>query len=75
MLEPHWIHLLPIEEVAARPHQSSRGCWCGPQYAIDIRSTLGRDDVRVLLHRGSTAPTADEKLLALRARKGVVVEL
>lgn len=75
MVEPNWLHLMPIDDDRSRPHQSSRGCWCGPTFAIDIRSTLGRDDVRVLLHRGSTTPTQDEQLLALRARKGEVVAL
>jgi hypothetical protein len=73
MTEPTWISLIPIDELG--PHQPTRGCWCGPTFAIDIRSTLGRDDVRVLLHRGSSNPTVNESLLALRARKGEVVAL
>lgn len=75
MAEPVWIHLVPVSEVAARPHQESRGCWCGPVYAIDIRSTLARDDVRVLVHRSSVNPEQNQALLALRARKGDVVAL
>lgn len=77
MAEPVWVHLVPVAEAAAaaaRPHQESRGCWCGPTFAIDVRSTLGRTDVRVLLHRGMVNAAFDE-FIGLRSRKGEFVSL
>lgn len=74
MSEPTWLHLAPINDAATMPHQPSRGCWCGPQFAIDVRPTAGRDDVRVLLHR-ATGTAQLEEFIALRARKGEIVAI
>jgi hypothetical protein len=75
MAAPIFVHVVPINEgPIPTPHQDSVGCWCGPIYAIDIRSTLGRADVRVMLHRTPGSPSID-RTLGLYARKGDVVQL
>lgn len=65
-MEPRWLHLTPINDTPTMPHQPTRGCWCRPQFAMDVRATHAREDVRVLLHRGAVN---DDDLIGLRARK------
>lgn len=74
MSEPTWIHLQLVNLQSERAHQESRACWCGPQFAIDVRPTVGREDVRVLLHR-DPASAATDSFLALRSRKGEFVNV
>jgi len=73
MAAPIFVHVVPINDQPKLVHQDSRDCWCGPIFAVDIRPTLGRDDIRVMLHR--SAQTDMDSFNALHARKGEIVAL
>ena len=69
------IHVIPVAAVGEqRPHQEDRGCWCGPEWAVDCRGTLPGDDLRIFLHRGAGSATA-EALFESRVRKGAPVRV
>lgn len=72
-----YLDLMPVNKVAAQfvGHSPGRACPCRPVYAIDCRGTWpGQDDLRVLLHR-NPGQEEDERLVRLRARKGVISQV